>query len=193
VAASPVRTEIVAFILPQIRRLRRLNGIYLFSMKKISITSEIEEYSSSVELNSEDQTLLAKAKEAGKNAYAPYSAFHVGAALRLENGVIVTGNNQENVAYPSGLCAERVAIFYAGANYPDVAVNTIAITCSSAKFAVDRPLSPCGACRQVIAEYERKSGKNIRIILAGDSGAVYVVGSMKDLLPLSFEADELKS
>jgi cytidine deaminase len=162
-------------------------------MKKISITSEIEEYGSPNELSADDQALLVKAREAGKNAYAPYSSFHVGAALRLENGVVVTGNNQENVAYPSGLCAERVAIFAAGANHPNVAVNTIAITCSSAKFAVNRPLSPCGACRQVIAEYERKSGKNIRIILAGESGAVYVVGSMKDLLPLSFEADELKA
>lgn len=162
-------------------------------MKKLSITSTVEEYDSAAELNADDQALLAKAKEAGKNAYAPYSAFHVGAALKLENGVIVTGNNQENVAYPSGLCAERVAIFAAGANYPNVAVHTIAITCSSAKFAVNRPLSPCGACRQVIAEYERKAGKNIRIILGGESGAVYVVGSMKELLPLSFEADELKS
>lgn len=162
-------------------------------MKKLTITSSIEEYDSSAELNADDQALLAKAKEAGKNAYAPYSAFHVGAALKLENGVIVTGSNQENVAYPSGLCAERVAIFAAGANHPNVAVSTIAITCSSTKFAVKRPLSPCGACRQVIAEYERKAGKNIRIILAGESGAVYVVGSMKELLPLSFEADELKS
>lgn len=162
-------------------------------MKKLTISSIIEEFDSSSELNADDQALLAKAKEAGKNAYAPYSAFHVGAALRLDNGVIVIGNNQENVAYPSGLCAERVAIFHAGASYPNVAVNTIAITCSSAKFAVNRPLSPCGACRQVIAEYERKAGKNIRIILSGETGAVYVVGSMRDLLPLSFEADELKA
>lgn len=162
-------------------------------MKKFTITSTVEEYDSPSELNADDQALLEKARAAGKNAYAPYSAFYVGAALRLENGVIVTGNNQENVAYPSGLCAERVAIFSAGANYPDVAVSTIAITCSSTKFAVNRPLSPCGACRQVIAEYERKSGKNIRIILAGETGAVYAVGSIKELLPLSFEADELKS
>jgi cytidine deaminase len=162
-------------------------------MKKLTITGEIEEYGSANELSGEDQALLAKAKEAGRNAYAPYSAFYVGAALRLDNGVIVTGNNQENVAYPSGLCAERVAVFAAGANHPGVAVNAIAITCSSTKFAVNRPLSPCGACRQVIAEYERKAGKNIRIILAGETGAVYVVKSMKDLLPLSFEADELKS
>lgn len=162
-------------------------------MKKLTISSIIEEFDSSSELNADDQALLEKARDAGKNAYAPYSAFYVGAALRLANDIIVTGNNQENVAYPSGLCAERVAIFHAGATYPDVAVTAIAITCSSEKFAVNRPLSPCGACRQVIAEYEKRSGKNIRIILSGDTGAVYVVASMKDLLPLSFEADELKS
>lgn len=162
-------------------------------MKKLTITSTIEEYDSPSELSVDDQSLLEQARAAGKNAYAPYSAFYVGAALRLENGVIVTGNNQENVAYPSGLCAERVAIFSAGANHPGVAVNTIAITCSSTKFSVNRPLSPCGACRQVIAEYERNAGKSIRIILAGENGGVYVVSSMKHLLPLSFEADELKA
>jgi len=169
------------------------NTLYLLRMKKLTITSTIEEYASAAELNTDDQALLAKAKEAGKHAYAPYSAFYVGAALRLANGIIVTGNNQENVAYPSGLCAERVAIFHAGATYPDQSVTALAITCSSEKFAVNRPLSPCGACRQVIAEYEKRSGKNIRIILSGESGPVYVVSSMKDLLPLSFEADELKS
>lgn len=162
-------------------------------MKKFTITSTIEEYASPSELTAEEQSLLERARAAGKNAYAPYSAFYVGAALRLENGEVVIGNNQENVAYPSGLCAERVAIFHAGATHPNVAVTTIAITCSSTKFAVNRPLSPCGACRQVIAEYEKKSGKNIRIILAGDSGAVYAVNSIKELLPLSFEADELKA
>jgi cytidine deaminase len=162
-------------------------------MKKFTITSTIEEYASPSELTADEQALLERARAAGKNAYAPYSAFHVGAALQLENGEVVIGNNQENVAYPSGLCAERVAIFHAGALYPDVAVTVIAITCSSAKFAVNRPLSPCGACRQAIAEYERRAGKNIRIILSGDSGAVYAVNSIKELLPLSFEADELKA
>lgn len=162
-------------------------------MKKFTITSTVEEYASPSELNADDQTLLEKAREAGRNAYAPYSAFYVGAALRLANGVVVTGSNQENVAYPSGLCAERVAIFHAGATYPDVAVDTIAVNCTSTRFTVDRPLSPCGACRQVIAEYERKGGKDIRILLSGETGAVYAVASIRDLLPLSFEADELKS
>ncbi len=162
-------------------------------MKAITITSIIEEYASAKELSNADRELLNEAKAAGVNAYAPYSAFHVGAALRMQNGTIVTGNNQENVAYPSGLCAERVAIFHAGATYPEMSVSAIAITCSSKQFSVTRPLSPCGACRQVISEHERRFGNDIRIILAGETGAIYIVKSMKDLLPLSFEADELKA
>lgn len=162
-------------------------------MRKITITGTVLEYSSRNELPGEDAHLVQLANEAGKNAYAPYSAFHVGAALRLEDGTIVTGSNQENVAYPSGLCAERVAIFSANANHPNAAVTSIAITCNSEKFEVTRPLSPCGACRQVIAETEKRYGKPIRIILSGASGPVHVVESIRDLLPLSFEADELKS
>lgn len=151
------------------------------------------EYSSRNELPAEDAQLLQRADEAGANAYAPYSAFYVGAALRLDDGTIVTGSNQENVAYPSGLCAERVAIFSANANHPNTPVAAIAITCNSEKFEVNRPLSPCGACRQVIAETEKRYGKPIKIILSGASGPVQVVESIRELLPLSFEADELKS
>lgn len=162
-------------------------------MKKITITATILEFDTLHELPPEDMNLVQRAHEAGKNAYAPYSAFHVGAALRLEDGTIVTGNNQENVAYPSGLCAERVAIFSANANHPNTPVTAIAITCISEKFEVNRPLSPCGACRQVIAETEKRYGKPIKIILSGASGPVHVVESIRDLLPLSFEADELKS
>ena len=162
-------------------------------MKRITITSTLTEFESRAELSAEDAQLVKLADEAGKKAYAPYSAFYVGAALRLENGTIVTGNNQENVAYPSGLCAERVAIFHAGATYPDIPVSAIAITCHSKKFAVNRPLSPCGACRQVIAETEKRYGKPIRIILAGETGGVYLAESIRELLPLSFEADELKA
>lgn len=162
-------------------------------MKKLEITGCVWEFENRNEMNADDQSLLRQADDAGGKAYAPYSAFHVGAAVRLKNGTIVTGNNQENVAYPSGLCAERVALFAANANHPDQAVAAIAITCHSTKFVVNRPLSPCGACRQVIAETERRYGVPIRIILAGQSGKVYVVESIKELLPLSFEADELKS
>lgn len=104
-----------------------------------------------------------------------------------------SGATRKNVAYPSGLCAERVALFHVGAMYPAVPVNTIAVTCSSLKFVVDKPLSPCGSCRQVIAETERRYGKPIRILLAGEKGAVYAVAGIKELLPLSFEAEQLKA
>lgn len=162
-------------------------------MKLITLTSTIEEYSNQAELSEADQNLIVRAREAGRNAYAPYSAFHVGAALMLEDGTIHIGSNQENVAYPSGLCAERVALFHAGALHPELAVITIAVTCSSKQFRVDSPLAPCGACRQVMAETERRYGKPIRVLLAGETGAVYVIASVKDLLPLSFVADELKA
>jgi cytidine deaminase len=121
-----------------------------------------------------------------KTAHAPYSEFHVGAAVLLENGKIVTGNNQENAAYPSGLCAERVAIFYASAQYPNSAVKAIAVTVKSKNMVVSEPLSPCGACRQVIAEYENKSEKPIRIIMSGEKGPIYIAKSIESLLPLMF-------
>lgn len=162
-------------------------------MKRITITGTVFEFDSRDELNAEDAQLLRLADEAGRKAYAPYSSFYVGAAVLLQDGTIVSGNNQENVAYPSGLCAERVALFHAGANYPDVPVKAIAVTCRSPKFVVSGPLSPCGACRQVIAETEKRYGQPVRIILAGENGSVYMVESIKELLPLSFEADELKS
>ena len=104
------------------------------------------------ELSKEDQDLLQQATAACKKAYAPYSRFYVGAAILLENGKIVTGNNQENAAYPSGLCAERVAIFKASADYPAAQIKTIAVTASSEEFDIDHPVSPCGACRQVLKE-----------------------------------------
>lgn len=153
---------------------------------------EYAEYPSVAELPSEDQSLLLQAKEAASRAYAPYSEFRVGAALLLENGVVVTGNNQENAAYPSGLCAERVALFYASAQYPGVSFKTLAITADSDKFEINHPITPCGSCRQVMLEYEALAKDNIKVILAGKTGVVYVINSVKDLLPLSFGAEELQ-
>jgi cytidine deaminase len=150
------------------------------------------EYDSDSELSSLEQDLLQKARDASDSAYAPYSNFFVGAALLLDNGVIVSGNNQENVAYPSGLCAERVAIYAAGAQYPNVAIKVIAVTCKSKQFHVDEPLSPCGACRQAMSEYEMRHHKNIRIILAGETGKIRVMESIADLLPFMFKAEALK-
>ncbi len=161
-------------------------------MENIELKINYAEVEHENELSVEEQNLLQKARIACAMAYAPYSQFSVGAALLLDNGVVVTGNNQENVAFPSGLCAERVAIFSAGANYPDAAIKTIAITCKSKQFLVDQPLSPCGACRQSMSEYEIRHHKNIRILLQGEQGKIRIINSIADLLPFMFKAEELK-
>ena len=161
-------------------------------MKKLELKIAYSELESERELNKIEQELLQKAREASDLAYAPYSNFYVGAALLLDNGVIVCGNNQENVAYPSGLCAERVAIYAAGAQYPNVAIKTIAITCKSKSFHVSEPLSPCGACRQAMSEYEMRHKSIIRVILAGETGRIRIMDSIADLLPFMFQAEELK-
>lgn len=160
--------------------------------KKLSVTSEFEVYDSENDLTNEERALLLKAKEALKNAHAPYSNFFVGAAILLENSEIIIGNNQENAAYPSGLCAERVAIFHASATNPGIAVKAIAVSCKAQGSVLEIPVPPCGACRQVIAEYETKYNKEIRIIMQGEKGKVYVSDSIGSLLPLMFNRKYLK-
>ena len=142
------------------------------------------------ELKNEYKQLLEKAKEQVNNAYAPYSGFQVGAAVELENGEIFTGNNQENAAYPSGLCAERVAMFYANANYPNVAVKTLAIAAFTNGKFLPNPVTPCGSCRQVLLETESRFGKNIPVLLYGTE-EVYLIENVKQLLPLCFEKSSL--
>ncbi|MBW7847788.1 MAG: cytidine deaminase [Bacteroidales bacterium] len=160
-------------------------------MKKETIQIEWYHYDDATKLSPEDQFLLNEAHEAAKQAYAPYSHFKVGAAVRLQGGIIVRGNNQENVAYPSGLCAERVALFHAHATYPDKKVEAIAITAVSAKTILDEPVAPCGACRQVMAEYEHRGGIPLKVIMQGQTGRVLVAPSMAGLLPFSFLHDFL--
>jgi len=160
--------------------------------KEIEIKAVITEFDTLEDLPETDAALLASAGEAADSAYAPYSHFNVGAAVLLENGQVVQGNNQENVAYPSGLCAERVALFSVGAHHPNVPVKAIAITAKSNSFTIDEPLAPCGACRQVMVEYEKKSGQPIRIVLRGQDGKIHVVNSVADILPFSFRSDKLK-
>ncbi len=162
-------------------------------MQKITIQTEIECYENSDELHVSEQQLLTLAGEAKDSAYAPYSRFKVGAALLLEDGTIVKGNNQENVAYPSGLCAERVAIFAAGANFPGKRIKKIAITAASMDFPSDHPVAPCGACRQTMLEYELNQGEEIVIIMKGTTGKTYRSISVRQLLPLFFHEDALKS
>ncbi len=153
--------------------------------KKINVT--YQEYSSVEEMVPEDQALVAAALEAQKGSYSPYSDFQVGAALLLANGVIVKGANQENIAYPSGLCAERVAMFWAGANYPDVPMETLAIAGSDHGVLCESPASPCGSCRQVMAEYQKKYNHPLKIILVG-SKRIRKFSCVEDLLPFIFDS-----
>lgn len=159
-------------------------------MKQIDINISIESYQLD-ELSPQDQELIRAAIEATKNAYANYSRFYVGAALRLENGQMVIGANQENAAFPSGLCAERTAVFAAQANYPDSPIDTLAIVARNEKGVLPNPITPCGACRQVILEIEDRYKKPIKILLYGTQ-KIYCVRSVKDLLPLSFVDDNMR-
>ena len=161
-------------------------------MKKKKIAFELLVFDSVEELSSEDRRLMQTAVEARKNAYAPYSNFQVGAALLLENGEVVIGNNQENASYPSGLCAERVAIFQAGAKYPGIVIKSIAISAASANYRVDRPAAPCGNCRQSISEYEVKQERPIQLLMMGETGEVLKCSSVADILPLAFNSSFLE-
>ena len=156
------------------------------AQKKISF--DISIYDSMEELAPADKLLMLEAIAARKNAYAPYSKFRVGAAVKMGNGETMIGSNQENASYPSGLCAERVAIFHAGAKFPGVAVKTIAITATSDTYQVSVPAAPCGNCRQAIFEYEFKQKQPIRILLMGEKGNVIVCRAIEDLLPLGFNS-----
>ncbi len=156
-------------------------------MKKITLRSNFIVYDSPTELSEEDQQLMNQAVTARKKAYAPYSNFSVGAAVLLDNKEVVLGNNQENAAYPSGLCAERVAIYSSGANYPDATILKIAISASSSTKNVNEPVAPCGACRQTIAEYEIKQEQPISILFMGETGKVIQTDSLENLLPLGFD------
>ena len=158
---------------------------------KLTLSSQIEVYASASDLKKSDMELLLKAQKAVEAAYAPYSHFYVGAAVLLENGKIIIGNNQENAAYPSSLCAERVAIYQAGAVYPNVPVKAIAVACKAKGLVINKPVTPCGSCRQAISEYENRFSKKIRIIMSGETGEVYVSDSIENLLPLMFSAKYL--
>lgn len=160
-------------------------------MEKKHFEFVYQEYQDVSEMPAEYQSLVYAAKEAVKNAYAPYSNFKVGAAVLLDNDIIVKGNNQENAAYPSGLCAERTAIFAASANYPNAKFKAIAITALPSAFELNKPITPCGACRQALLEYENKQQSPLKIILTGTSGKVWIIASVQDLLPLSFGTEQL--
>ena len=160
-------------------------------MKEIIATSIISVFEDIKELTDTEQDLMLRAIEVRKNAYAPYSKFRVGAAILLDNGEIVVGSNQENAAYPSGLCAERVAVFYAGAIFPKAKILKMAITAASDLKKTITAVPPCGACRQSIAEYEVKQNTPIAIFFMGESGPIHHSTSLKNLLPFMFETNLL--
>jgi cytidine deaminase len=161
-------------------------------MKNHDISFTYTEFGSIEELSPDDRELVTAAREAAGKAYAPYSRFNVGAALRLESGRIVCGSNVENAAFPSGLCAERTALAYAVSNFPGDRAKAMAIAARDEAGFTEESISPCGNCRQVIAEEEKKNGKAVRIILAGKKG-ILVIESVGDLLPLQFSRDNLKT
>lgn len=160
-------------------------------MKEVKIESTIYVYDSLDALSPDIQLLMGKASEAREKAYAPYSNFQVGTALLLDNNEIITGSNQENASYPSGLCAERTAIYYANSQYPNAKILKMAITAGSKKNKTTSPIPPCGACRQTIAEYEVKQDKPIEIYFMGEVGKVAKSNSLSNLLPLIFDKSVL--
>ena len=160
-------------------------------MEKKQISFELSIFENMEELSQSEQKLLQAADRARENAYAPYSNFQVGAALLLENGEIIIGSNQENASYPSGLCAERVAVFQAGARFPGVAIKMLAITVASKEHLVDSPAAPCGNCRQSIMEYEQNQKSPIVLLLKAEKGPIYKCNSMGDILPLAFNSSFL--
>lgn len=148
---------------------------------------------SRADLNEKDISLLKEAMETARGAHAPYSGFLVGAAIRLENGKTVHGANQENASYPLGLCAERVAMAAAVSVYPNVPIVAMAISYRNLNGPSNRPITPCGICRQAIVEYESKWNLKIPLILGGESGSVWIIHSAKDLLPLGFSAEDMRA
>ena len=160
-------------------------------MKEIQIETKLSVFESLEELSQSDKEYMNQAIEIRKKAYAPYSKFQVGAAIVLDNGMVLQGSNQENAAYPSGLCAERVVIFYAGANYPNNKIVKLFITATPSDRDSENPIPPCGSCRQSIAEYEIKQDLPIEIYFMGAKGAVFKSDSLKNLLPFMFDKSNL--
>ncbi|TBN01309.1 cytidine deaminase [Hyunsoonleella flava] len=160
-------------------------------MEEIKIETKFLVFEDELELSEDVRKLLNSARDARLKAHAPYSNFTVGAAILLDNDEIVIGNNQENASYPSGLCAERTAIYYAGAKYPNSKILKIAIVAGSLKGETSQPIPPCGACRQAIAEYEVNQKHPIEIYFTGTSGKILKSNSLENLLPLIFDKNQL--
>ena len=180
----------------KILKLFHLYQFFYYFCKKIRIIMEAKNINTTIyvakveELDDKDRQLVETSIEATNNSYAPYSRFHVGAAVRLDNGIIIPGCNQENAAFGVTICAERTALFAAGAQYPKAKVEAIAITARNADGLLDEPVSPCGTCRQAMVETEKRSGKKLRILLNGKN-SVYIIEGIGALLPLTFSDEQL--
>ena len=180
----------------KILKLFHLCQFFYYFCKKIRIIMEAKNINTTIyvakveELDDKDRQLVETSIEATNNSYAPYSRFHVGAAVRLDNGVIIPGCNQENAAFGVTICAERTALFAAGAQYPKAKVEAIAITARNTDGLLDEPVSPCGTCRQAMVETEKRSGKKLRILLNGKN-SVYIIEGIGALLPLTFSDEQL--
>jgi len=160
-------------------------------MTNHEIKINFAEYADINELDKADNNLCCEAVKAMENSHSPYSKFRVGAALRLQSGKIIHGSNQENVAYPSGLCAERVALFHWGANHPDDPIEAMAVTAHTDEFEILQPVTSCGSCLQVLAEYEKQQGKPVKIILFCNNGPVWVMNGVESFLPFLFFENRL--
>jgi cytidine deaminase len=151
-----------------------------------NLTIQFYEFESWKSLSDSDRELVEKAYQISRNAYAPYSEFHVGASIRMDNGEVLTGSNQENIAYPSGLCAERVVLFFAGSQFPNTKIETICVVAKGDLLPFDKILSPCGACRQVMLETEIRQASPMRVILVSQNEKTLVFKNVRDLLPFAF-------
>ncbi|PWV49749.1 cytidine deaminase [Chitinophaga sp. S165] len=153
---------------------------------------EYQSFQDSAALPTADLRLLEEAREVTGQAYAPYSNFYVGAAILLANGIVVRGTNQENASFPAGICAERVALSTAASLYPGVPILTIAVSYHNPSGSNDTPISPCGICRQTLSEYEGRQQQSIRVIMSGQTGKVFVIQTIRHLLPLGFSAEDMQ-
>ena len=160
-------------------------------MEKIEVKASATVFNDISELSKEDKTLMDKAIEARKKAYAPYSKFNVGAAFLLENGEVILGNNQESAAYPSGMCAERVGVWKVGSEFPGIIIKKLAISAASTNTKVDKPVGPCGACRQTLSEYEINQKEPMEVLFMGEVGKIVKTESLLSLLPFSFDSSYL--
>jgi cytidine deaminase len=162
-------------------------------MKEAVIHIPVQIYPNPESLESADAILHEAARKATADAYAPYSNFRVGAAIRLSNGQIISGSNQENASFPAGICAERVVLSAASASFPGIPVTSLALTYINESGHSDHPISPCGVCRQTLSEYEQRFSQSIRLILGGISGEIYIINRATELLPFAFNNQALKS